>query len=296
MRARLIHNPNAGAADHSAADLTAALERAGFDVSCARRFRRKTIPELLDRRVDLVVAAGGDGTIAATVRALVGRHVPLAIARLGTANNIATSLNLDAPVLEQLEGLGEPERRWLDVGIAGGSWGERIFIEGVGVGLFQHVLEHEASSDDKRADRALRILLDEARRYRPRGWELTIDGVDRTGEYILVEALNMCSIGPNVHLAPHADPFDGVLDFVLLTERERPALVRYLEARLANDPGASLEGQIERARHVHIRLAGGSARLDDEIIPGRDRPASEHLDARILPAAVELWLPSRAQA
>lgn len=293
MRARLIYNPTAGDAQHSADQLIDALARAGFDVACGRlrKKRRKKMKRWLEEPIDLAVAAGGDGTIAATVRALVGHDVPLAIARLGTANNIAASLGLESPVAEELEGLRDPERRRLDVGIASGAWGERLFVEGAGVGLFQHVLENEASSDDKRADRALRMLRSELRKYRPREWQLTLDGVDRSGEYLLVEVMNMCAIGPGVRLAPSADPFDGRLDVVLLTERDRGALLRYLDARLANDRGARFEAEVERARHVHIGLAGASARLDDEIVPARDEPPSQNLDVRLLPAAIELWLP-----
>ena len=291
MRARLIHNPSAGAGCHAADDLIAALERAGFEVACERRFRKKRIAKWLEQPADVAVAAGGDGTIIATVRALMGRSVPLAIARLGTANNIAASLGLDAPVADALEGLRDPVRRRLDVGIAGGAWGERLFVEGVGVGLFQHVLQHEASSEDKHPDRALRILLEAARHYPPCAWQVTIDGEDRSGEYTLIEAMNVRSIGPGVQLAPIADAFDGLLDVVLLTERERPALTRYLEALLAKDPGARLDAPMTRARHLHVRLAGASARLDDEILPGPREPASEHLDVRLLPGAIELWLP-----
>ncbi|AKF05505.1 diacylglycerol/lipid kinase family protein [Sandaracinus amylolyticus] len=253
-------------------------------------------PAWLDRKPDLAVAAGGDGTVAATVRALVGRNVPLAIVRLGTANNIALTLGLDGSPEELLEGLRHPIRRRLDVGIAGGAWGERLFVESAGVGLFQHVLEHEASSADKSQERGLGVLLDELRRHRPRAWSITVDGADRSGEYLLVEAMNIASLGPRVRLAPDADPFDGALDVVLVRERDRRALTSYLAALRAGDHGARLEVPTERARHVHVRLAGASARLDDDIVSGPGQPPSEHLDLRVLAGAVELWLPRPRRA
>ena len=45
--------------------------------------------------VDCVVAAGGDGTVARVARALAGGPIPLAVLPAGTANNIATSLEID---------------------------------------------------------------------------------------------------------------------------------------------------------------------------------------------------------
>ncbi len=49
---------------------------------------------LLDVPADLVVAAGGDGTVGAAARALAGSGVPLGVMPLGTANNVARSLGI----------------------------------------------------------------------------------------------------------------------------------------------------------------------------------------------------------
>ena len=62
--------------------------------------------------------------------------------------------------------------------------------------------------------------------------EITLDGKDFSGEYILVEVMNIQYIGPSLHLAPSADPGDGQLEvhvafmigeFVLNPRPECPA-------------------------------------------------------------------------
>jgi diacylglycerol kinase (ATP) len=45
--------------------------------------------------VDLVVAAGGDGTVRKVFRQLAGKDVPATVLPLGTANNIARSLGFE---------------------------------------------------------------------------------------------------------------------------------------------------------------------------------------------------------
>src|SRR6266436_32025 len=47
------------------------------------------VRQALENRPDLVVVAGGDGTVRRVASELVGRDIPLAIIPLGTFNNLA---------------------------------------------------------------------------------------------------------------------------------------------------------------------------------------------------------------
>ncbi len=52
------------------------------------------VRQALEKRPDLVVVAGGDGTVRLVASELVGRDIPLAIIPVGTFNNLALSLGL----------------------------------------------------------------------------------------------------------------------------------------------------------------------------------------------------------
>src|SRR5690606_7135637 len=84
---------------------------------------------------DLVVAAGGDGTFGRVARRLVGSDRPLAILPLGTANNVARHLGLALDPSRAIAQLASAEERRMDVGVARGSFGTRLFFEGAGLGL-----------------------------------------------------------------------------------------------------------------------------------------------------------------
>jgi diacylglycerol kinase family enzyme len=86
----------------------------------------------LRHRWDLVIIAGGDGTIAKVARRLRFRRTPIIILPVGTANNIARSLGLLTvePVAHYLTG----SLRELNVGRARDPWGTLAFVESVGVG------------------------------------------------------------------------------------------------------------------------------------------------------------------
>ena len=94
MRAILVHNPTAGTASHTAEQLTTILKEAGYsDVMYCSTKERQHKRALLSI-ADLVLIAGGDGTIAKVIRCLPQNDIPVAILPLGTANNVARSIGL----------------------------------------------------------------------------------------------------------------------------------------------------------------------------------------------------------
>src|SRR5262245_42310398 len=82
--------------------------------------------------VDLLVAAGGDGTVA-TVAAIAARaSIPMAILPLGTANNIATGLGLGSDIPHLVARWTDARRMPLDLGRARAGGKEWIVVEGIG--------------------------------------------------------------------------------------------------------------------------------------------------------------------
>ena len=96
MRTLLLHNPTAGASHPNADELMRQLKAAGFrpKYQSSKDGYRQT----LRKRWDLVIVAGGDGTVARVARRLRNREIPLAILPIGTANNIARALGLNGDI------------------------------------------------------------------------------------------------------------------------------------------------------------------------------------------------------
>ena len=79
----------------------------------------------------------------------------------------------------------------------------------------------------------MRTYRDVLSRLRPRRWRFTADGEEVEGELLLLEVLNIASVGPNLVLSPDADPSDGHLDVVSAGEAERGEIDEYLRQRAA---------------------------------------------------------------
>src|SRR5256885_7051126 len=91
MRITLMHNPKAGRGKLVKRDLMAALARAGH-LAIYQSTKKSDYKEALREPADLVLAAGGDGTVGKVGRELIDTGIPLSVLPLGTANNLARSL------------------------------------------------------------------------------------------------------------------------------------------------------------------------------------------------------------
>ncbi|HEX5830370.1 MAG TPA: diacylglycerol kinase family protein [Gemmatimonadaceae bacterium] len=301
MRATLIHNPGAGEGQWPADDLLAPLRAAGYEPGyCSSK--DPAFAEALADPGELVIAAGGDGTVAQVATRLERRDVPLAILPLGTANNIARTLGIADEPLAVIAGLRDAERRRLDVGIARAPWGESRFVEAVGLGLFARLLAVADGADDAPGKHApaddqlahgLRALLRLLHEHRAHARRITADGAELSGRYLLVAAMSIRSIGPRLMLAPDADPGDGALDLVLVADDDRAALAEYLTRRLAGDtPRFGIPAR--RVRRLRLEWDPSEGHVDDERWPGkrRDQPDTPPMvDVTLTGAPIEVLVP-----
>ena len=189
-------------------------------------------------KADLVAAVGGDGTIRQVAVELAGSDTPMAILPMGTANNVGRTLELlgDArPVIESWERV-EPVP--FDLGAVHAPWGEETLVESFGGGAVAALIGSPERGGVSRAagarDRSRPAHFGEILAAEPlRPWSVSVDGVSHDDDYVAVEAMNIRFVGPNLPLAPDADPHDGLFDVVLVDADDRRALQAYVRDRLA---------------------------------------------------------------
>jgi diacylglycerol kinase family enzyme len=269
MRTLLLHNPTAGASHPNHVELTDQLTQVGY-APVYQSTKDKAWKNILKERWDLVVVAGGDGTVARTARALLNRKVALAIVPVGTANNIARALGLNGNAENIVPHLPRATVRKLDIGLARGPWGKRHFLEAVGFGLIAKAI----SQSGPRPPKALRIdngredlqkTLEEVETER---FKINIDGDVFAGDFLFVEIMNLARTGPALPISVDAAPGDGLLDVVFCFEQDRIRLSKWL-----NDPEAtSCPVTVRRGRKVDLKWEHGHARIDDRVyLPSPER-------------------------
>jgi len=299
----LIHNPGAGGEDRpDRAALENMLQQAGHAV-----FYQSSDDEdweqALKRPAELVVVAGGDGTVGRVARRLAERKLPFAALPLGTANNIARSLGLMDHSIEQHVAMWPQARRLkLDLGLARGPWGEEAFIEGMGLGLFAWMMpladESPKMAAITDADEALSYALKMLRRlleeHAPDHIKATLDGADISGNYLLFEALNLPYVGPNLFLAPDARPDDGLLDVVMVDEAHRDEL---LAAITDWQEGKSTLPRLptRRGKLLKIEPVADNVHMDDKLWRAGDSalPNRGDIEVKLMAGAVEVLVPAK---
>jgi diacylglycerol kinase family enzyme len=134
MRAVVVLNAKAGSAG-TPEDVAEALRAAGIEAD-VRPVAGPGIPEAAREAAasdaDVVVFAGGDGTMNAGASALLGGSRPMGVLPLGTLNHFARDLGIPLSLDEAARTLKTGVVRDVDVGEANG----RVFLNNASLGLY----------------------------------------------------------------------------------------------------------------------------------------------------------------
>lgn len=303
MKATLIYNENARLAKTvTADDLQSALRDAGFyPVYTPTLSVQDLDAALADADGGLVVAAGGDGTVRAVATRLLGRDVALSILPLGTANNIANSFGLDGTPHEILTALADPVHRHFDMGKVTTPWGVHYFLEALGFGFYADALAAYGPNEPKSILRAVGAFTKTIPDYQAKPFEMTLDGVDISGKYMLVEVLNTRAFGPRLKVAPRADSGDGLLEVIRILEAERESFFQYILSLLAEELDALPSVEASQGKRLEVSWLGFPLHIDGEVHPDiRERPSARRraerpgkatLTVELIDKALEFWLP-----
>ena len=292
----LLHNPTAGDNDFSKKELTKLIKKEGFE--CAYASVKEDDWDNFQEDSDFLTIAGGDGTVRRVAKALMNRtrlqkEFPLALLPHGTANNVACALGIEGDAKDIIRQWHHQSLKPFDIGKVEGFGEEVFFLEAFGLGIFPKLmkvmskLEPElGDSAEEKLDAAKRVMLEIIQTYEARHCQIIADEKEYSGHYIMIEVMNIRSIGPNLILAPDADPGDGILELVLVEDVDR----KKLESRLKNEideAGQEFKFKTIRARRVQITCDWKDAHVDDERIKA-DKPAK--INIQVMPSMLEFIL------
>ena len=232
-----------------------------------------------DRRVVLL---GGDGSLHAAAN-IPGPKPELALLPAGGANNVARSLGVPTDLSAAARLAVAGATRSLDLIAARTATRRHLVVEGVSAGF--HALARAdytgTNSSDVRA--AVRAGIGAVARFRPLTVGLEVDGkfqVVRIGQLF---AANLPLFGPGLHVAPGADPTDGLIDLVAIDIAGRRSLMS-LASRLRRGDHLGRPG-VTRVRARKIRIATGGR---SPIIADTTNLGAGTVELTVLPGALEV--------
>jgi diacylglycerol kinase (ATP) len=291
-RVKLIANPGAGKASEEAKNLQLvllALENLGIkaDVALARP-KEKATPiarQAVKDGYKTVIAMGGDGTLEAVMRGIVGSKVHFGIIPVGTENNIAKSLGIPLDLVQACSLINSDNTRKLDMGQVKTSKGKKfIFFEMASVGLSAAMYPSSTRVAGGKIsaikDAALILIHQETR---PNVF-LTLDDESKIEvESMLVMVSNTPVFGKKFLVAPNASLQDGLLDISVYQDFSKAELLGYY-ARVM-DGGYSGDGKVQRyqARKVKVKSSPRLKVMADGVELGKGT-----VTIKILPGALRV--------
>lgn len=260
-RVKLIANPSSGDPVESATRLeqvTRCLLDLGVNVDVALAHPVKEAVPIVRKAVkngySTVIAMGGDGTISAVIRGLVGSKVHLGIIAGGTENDIATSLGIPEDLTEACKLIAADHTRELDLAqISTKKKKKFVFFMVTTVGLTSALypdikdVPHGDLSNIK--DAVITFL---QAKPDPKVF-LTLDDESKVEvETMLVTITNTPVIGAKNLVAPDASMEDGLLDIAVYPNFTKAELVAYF-AKTAQQREVP-DGKIQRYRAGKIKI------------------------------------------
>ena len=210
MKIAFLHNPNSG---QRPMEWMQAVRR-----DCVAHelveFNLLERDDYCEDTFDLILIAGGDGTVNRVVSRLIETNVetPIGVIPAGTANDYATHLKVPQDINKCIPALLSGRQRKLDVGLANG----RVFINICGVGNFMESnIGH--NRDTKKAWGKLAYYwqgIEKFFKVRPCKLRIKADGKRIKGKFYTVMAMCGTSAGGFAEMAKDAKSDDGLLDFI----------------------------------------------------------------------------------
>ncbi|RZK39432.1 MAG: diacylglycerol kinase [Pedobacter sp.] len=294
----LVYNPGAGPDDEDLTEEIAAVIRThGFN--CVHPSVEKKLLKDIDPQTEFIAVAGGDGTVKKVMLKMLNKKLkhkrPLAILPHGTANNVANSLGIPENMFDNVSSWSDRKLKRFDVGQADLMGETRYFVEGLGFGLFPKLIKvlserslPEIDTPEDEFEMALEELSALTQKYKAVPLKLWINNDVIEEDCILLEVMNISSLGPRLALSPKADPSDGLLDVIIVTEKQRPLLLKYFE-RVKLNPRAVFPIKPIRVNTLALEWQGKFMHIDDELVKVEEGAC---IEISVLEGVFEVLMPT----
>ncbi len=234
---------------------------------------------------DLVIPAGGDGTINECINALQGTSTCLGLIPMGTANTLLQELNIPHDPARACDIIIDGVKHSIDLGVAGG----RFFATMAGAGFDAKIIKHI----HVRFKRYLGIVAYFVMAwftwlsYRSFAMSVVLDG-DRQTEGCLVIICNSGRYGGKYSVGPGARIDDGYLDILVLEKNSKYSILlgalNLLKGKIEETDGI----RFYKAKHAVISAVDGR---DVLVQADGDLVGVLPMDFSIKPAAVTVMVP-----
>lgn len=217
-KALLIINPVSGTRSKHGLDsiVKNRLAHFGIDVEAhdttASGDAFRMASEAKDKGFDMVITAGGDGTVNEAANALSFSNCALGILPFGSGNGLARSIGIPQDTSAALKVIEAGHVLTCDRGLVN----KKPFYCTFGIGFDAAVSEKFALMKKRGRVTYIRSAFREFFNYRSQPYAIMIDGKIITEKALLIAVCNAPQYGNNAYIGPKAKLTDGMLDITVV--------------------------------------------------------------------------------
>jgi len=217
---RLLINPISGTKSKLKAGLESrlveALSQKGHVLETRRTYYQAHATELaqeaVDDGVDVLIIAGGDGTINEVLAPLHHSKTALSIIPLGSGNGIARSLGIPLQVEKAIQVCAQNHSVAIDLG----KFGDRLFLGVAGIGFDAHIAKCFREESKRGLWKYAWLIIRECMKYSSPQMKLRSGDILIEEKVFISTAANANQYGNNAYIDKSASMRDGLLNMVYL--------------------------------------------------------------------------------
>lgn len=225
-----------------------------------------------------VVAIGGDGTVNEVAKALIHSKIALGVIPAGSGNGFARHLKIPMQVNAAINKINQFNRRTIDSASINGE----AFLATAGLGFDAHVGWKFANFGHRGFLSYMQVTTNEFFRFKPRTYELEVDGQKMETSAFLINIANAGQYGNNAWIAPSASISDGKLNLCILEKfphYEAPEIIFRLFSKQIEQ---SKYYKVIRAEIVRIK------KPERFHLDGEPRESMEDIVIQVVPKSLEV--------
>lgn len=231
----------------------------------------------------IVVVAGGDGSVNEVASPLVGTDVILGILPLGSGNGLARKLNISRTTIDALKAINQCQVEIIDVG----KINEYYFFSCAGSGFQSKVIDSYAKDEARGLSAYIKAGLKDFFFFKPSHYDLEIDGERSNYDIFVLDISNSGQFGYGVTVCPFSDMQDGFLE-ITVSEKFSFWRVFYLLLLL-------VLGKAQKSKLIHTKKCRQATIIPEKPVllqvDGEAMSSVEQMEISILEKSLQIIVP-----
>jgi len=242
---------------------------------------------IMDKKLDCIVAVGGDGTVNEVINGIGLSGVPMGIIPIGSGNGLARHLGLSLLPMRALRTIIQGYIQPIDIMQIGKT---KFAANVAGVG-FDALISWKFKDQKTRGPvMYAKIILEEFLKYKPSTYNIKIDKREFTVESSMITVANSSQFGNNAMIAPNASLTDGYLDLCILKPFPKALSLDIATKIMTNQIGSSNYYESYLGKKITIKQEKAIFQIDGDSVKEKKK-----IKIKIREKALNLIIPKKSK-